>query len=530
MAGAVYMALSRKEILMRKEIFVSDTATERRIAIQEDGSLVEFFVEKPEDMGIIGNIYKGKVENVLPGMQAAFVDIGHKINAFLPFSEINNPEYLKHATTEDEEDEASIKKRPRKKIKHIVHKDIEVELQKEQEILIQVIKEPFSGKGPRVTTNLALPGHLVVLIPNTNFIGISKKIWDKYEKRRLRKLIQEFLPKDIGLIVRTESEGKSDTIIKKDFDALLKQWRTLERKSKNAEAPTIIFKDMETVSTVIRDILGDDINKITLDSRKIHRQTHRYIQNVSPEMASRLELYRGKTPMFTHHKIDEEIIKSMKRNVWLKSGAYIIIEHTEAMVVIDVNSGRFVGKGNHESNSLKINLEAAKAVAQQLRLRDIGGLIVIDFIDMFDEANRKKVYNELKRELKKDRAKMAVSPISEFGLLEMTRQRIRLSLRDSLSEVCPTCSGSGRITSKDSIISEIDSWIRNFKRKRRERRLTLKVHPNMFNYIQESKKKVIRNFMWKNFIHIELKQDKLLGPTEYRFFSRKNGEELTKEV
>ena len=514
---------------MRKEIFVSDTATERRIAIQEDGALVEFYVEKPGEMGIVGNIYKGKVENVLPGMQAAFVDIGHEINAFLPFSEINNPEYLKEASTE-EEDEGIQKNRRGKKVKSVPHKDIEVELQKDQEILIQVIKEPFSGKGPRVTTNLAIPGHLVVLIPNTNFIGISKKIWDKYEKRRLRKLIQEFLPKDVGIIVRTESEGKSETIIKKDFDILLKQWRTLERKAKSSEAPSIIFEDMETVSTVIRDVLGDDISKITLDSRKIHRQTHSYIQNVAPELASRLELYRGKTPMFTHNKIDEQVSKSMKRNVWLKSGAYIIIEHTEAMVVIDVNSGRFVGKRNHESNSLKINLEAAKATAQQLRLRDIGGLIVIDFIDMLEEANRKKIYNELRRELKKDRAKVAVSPISDFGLLEMTRQRIRLSLRDSLSDVCPICSGSGRVLSKDSVISEIDSWIRNFRGKRRERRLTLKLHPEMVDYIQDSKKKVMRKFMWKNFVHIELVKDKSFGPSEYRFFSRKNGEDLTQEV
>jgi len=254
------------------------------------------------------------------------------------------------------------------------------------------------------------------------------------------------------------------------------------------------------------------------------------MQNVAPEMTSRLELYRGKAPLFTHHKIDEQVSKSIRRNVWLKSGAYIIIEHTEAMVVIDVNSGRFVGKGNHEANSLKINLEAAKAVAQHLRLRDIGGLIVIDFIDLQEDANKKKVYKELRRELKKDRAKMAVSPISDFGLLEMTRQRVRLSLRDSLSDVCPTCNGSGRILSKDALISEIDSWIRNFKIKRQDRRLTLKLHPEMADYLEESKKKLMRKFMWKNFVHIKITSDKTLGPSEYRFFSRKNGVDVTEEV
>jgi ribonuclease G len=287
---------------------------------------------------------------------------------------------------------------------------------------------------------------------------------------------------------------------------------------------------MKKVSTVIRDILGDDVSKFTIDSRKLHRQTHNYMQNVAPDMISRLELYRGKTPLFTHYKIDDQIAKSMRRNVWLKSGAYIIIEHTEAMVVIDVNSGRFVGKGKHEANSFKINIEAAKAAAQQLRLRDIGGLIVIDFIDMQEEGNKKKVYNELRKELRKDRARVAVSPISEFGLLEMTRQRIRVSLRDSLSENCPTCNGSGRVLSKDSVISEIDSWIRNFKQKKKDLRLTLKLHPDMAEYLEESKKSVMRKFMWKNFVHINVDKDETLGPSEFRFFSRKNGAELKLEV
>ena len=510
---------------MRKEIFVSETATERRIAVQENSNLVEFYVEKPGEMGMVGNIYKGKVENVLPGMQAAFVDIGYDINAFLPFSEIKNPEYLKEASTSEEEDDNS-----KRNGKSSTLKEIDVELKKDQEILVQVIKEPFSGKGPRVTTNLSIPGHLVVLVPNANFIGISKKIWDKYEKRRIRKFIREFLPDDVGIIVRTEAEGKSDTIVKKDFKILLKQWRSLAKKADNSDAPTNIFEDMKTVSTVIRDILGDDVSKFTIDSRKLHRQTHNYMQNVAPDMISRLELYRGKTPLFTHYKIDDQIAKSMRRHVWLKSGAYIIIEHTEAMVVIDVNSGRFVGKGKHEANSFKINIEAAKAAAQQLRLRDIGGLIVIDFIDMQEEGNKKKVYNELRKELRKDRARVAVSPISEFGLLEMTRQRIRVSLRDSLSENCPTCNGSGRVLSKDSVISEIDSWIRNFKQKKKDLRLTLKLHPDMAEYLEESKKSVMRKFMWKNFVHINVDTDETLGPSEFRFFSRKNGAELKLEV
>jgi len=510
---------------MEKQIFVSEMATERRIAVHEDNKLVEFYIEKPGETGMVGNIYKGIIENVLPGMQAAFVDIGFGLNAFLPFTEINNPELLKDASTSEDEDNNG-KKREKKEI----DKEIQVDLEKNQEILVQVIKEPFSGKGPRITTNIAIPGHLVVLVPNSNFIGISKKIWDKYEKRRIRKSIKNFLPNDIGIIVRTEAEGKSEKLIKKDFDNLLKQWRTLSRKSKKAESPSLLYEDLETVSTIMRDILDDSVDKFLLDSKKLFRQTKTYLQNVSPNLVEKLEIFRGKSPLFSHFNIDDQISKSTKRHVWIKSGAYLIIEHTEAMVVIDVNSGRFVGKGNHESNSLKINLQAAKAAAEQLRLRDIGGLVVIDFIDMNQEANRKKVYIEMKKQLKKDRAKVAVSQISEFGLLEMTRQRIRLSLRDSISEVCTICNGSGRILSKDAVISEIDTWIRKYKKQKKDFRLILKVHSNVYNYLEKSKKNILRKFMWKNFIHIKTVPDDTLKPSEFHFFSRKNNKEIILEV
>ena len=510
---------------MEKQIFVSEMASERRIAVHENNHLVEFYIEKPGETGMVGNIYKGIIENVLPGMQAAFVDIGFGLNAFLPFTEINNPELLKDASTSEEEDNNG-KKRDKKDFA----KEIQVDLEKNQEILVQVIKEPFSGKGPRISTNIAIPGHLVVLVPNSNFIGISKKIWDKYEKRRIRKSIKSFLPKDIGIIVRTESEGKSEKLIKKDFDNLLKQWRSLSKKSDKSESPSLLYEDMETVSTIMRDILDDSVDKFILDSRKLFRQTKTYLQNVSPSLLEKLELYRGKSPLFSQYNIDDEVSKATKRNVWLKSGAYLIIEHTEAMAVIDVNSGRFVGKSNHESNSLKINLQAAKAAAEQLRLRDIGGLIVIDFIDMNQEANRKKVYLEIRKELKKDRARVAVSPISEFGLLEMTRQRIRLSLRDSITEICPICNGSGRVLSKNAVISEIDTWIRKYKKQKKVFRLILKVYSNVYNYLEKSKKDVLRKFMWKNFIHIKTIPDDTLKPSEFHFYSRKDNNEIILEV
>ncbi|MEE9167212.1 MAG: Rne/Rng family ribonuclease [Candidatus Neomarinimicrobiota bacterium] len=508
---------------MGKEIHISETAGERRIAVLEDGELVEIYVEKLRAQDIVSNIYKGKVENVIPGMRAAFVDIGYDINSFLPFSEITNPEYLKDTSTSEEEDE-------RGNGDSTTEGEMDVDLETGQEILVQVIKEPFSGKGPRVTTNIAIPGHLLVMVPNAQFVGISKKIWDKYEKRRLRKIARNLLPKGMGIIVRTEAEGKDEQVIRKDFEILMQNWKTLDEKSRHMAAPSLIYEDLEAVSTVIRDLLTSDIARIVFDSRKLYRRIQGYLQDVSPSLVSKLEIHRGRVPLFTKGGIEEKIDKSLRRRVWVKSGAYLVIEHTEAMAVVDVNSGRFIGKGHHEENSLTINLEAAREVARQLRLRDIGGLIVIDFIDMQDENNKKKVYDELRKELRKDRAKVAVSPISDFGLLEMTRQRVRLSLLDSVTEKCPTCHGSGRIGSKDSVITKIDNWLRGFRNKNRGLRLRLRVHPTLADYLRDSKKDVLRKFMWHNFVHIDIEEDKSLGPDEFQFYSRKKGEEITHKV
>ncbi|MDC1416368.1 Rne/Rng family ribonuclease, partial [bacterium] len=424
---------------MQKEIFINESMGETRIAIQEDNQLVEVYVEKQDNHRMVGNVYKGKVENVLPGMQAAFVDIGYDLNAFLPFSEIGSDEFI----VEDNDDDSDKKN----KSKNRKYDNIEVDLKKNQEIYVQVIKEPFAGKGPRVTTEVALPGRLLVLVPNANYIGISKKIWDKYERRRLKKIAQKLRQNDLGVIIRTVAEGKSEEHIENDFNQLIENWNQIEYKADRGEAPVLVYEDLETASSVVRDLLTPDVEKIIIDSKRIFKKTQKYLEDVSPSLLDRLELYKLKAPLFESFGIESEIEKLMRPKAWLKSGAYLIIEKTEAMVVVDVNSGRFVGKKLHEENSLKINLEAAREVARQLRLRDLSGLIVIDFIDMKHQDNQKKVYHELRKELRKDRAKVAVAPITEFGLLEMTRQRIRVSLLDSMSDECPSCNGSGRIMS-----------------------------------------------------------------------------------
>ena len=499
---------------MKKEIYISESMGESRIAIIEDGTLVEVYVEKQDQQRMVGNIYKGQVENVLPGMQAAFVDIGYDINAFLPFSEIENSAYLSEI-----DDESSNGKKTKKNSRRRKNSgNVSVELKTGQEIFVQVIKEAFAGKGPRVTTEIALPGRLLVFVPNAKYIGISKKIWDKYERRRLKKIVSSLKEKDMGVIIRTVAEGKSEELLKNDFSSLIDKWKKLQSKSKRTKEASLIYEDLETASSVIRDLFTPDIGKIVIDSKKLYRKLQSYLEDISPNMANRLEHYKLKQSLFESKGIENELDKLLQPKVWLKSGAYLIIEKTEAMVVVDVNSGRFVGKKNHEENSLKINLEACKEVARQLRLRDLSGLVVIDFIDMREESNQKKIYYELRKELKKDRAKVAVSPLSDFGLLEMTRQRIRLSLLDSMSEECPTCHGSGRIMSRETLITRIDYWLRRYKSKHRSLKLKLELHPEVAEFLKNNKK-ALRGLMWQNFTYISIEGNNSIARDEFRFLN-----------
>ena len=507
---------------MKKEIFINESMGETRIAIQEDSQLVEVYVEKQDKHRMVGNIYKGKVENVLPGMQAAFVDVGYDLNAFLPFSEIGNSDFII--------EEQSNKRNRNSRNHNQKHDNIEVDLKKDQEIYVQIIKEPFAGKGPRVTTEVALPGRLLVLVPNASYIGISKKIWDKYERRRLKKIAQRLREENIGVIIRTVAEGKSEEHIENDFNQLLDTWYRIEKKADRDDSPVLVYEDLETASSVVRDLLTPDVEKIIIDSKRLYRKTQLYLEDISPSLLERLDLYKLKAPLFESFGIESEIEKLMRPKVWLKSGAYLIIEKTEAMVVVDVNSGRFIGKKLHEENSLKINVEAAREVARQLRLRDLSGLIVIDFIDMKFDENRKKVYHELRKELRKDRAKVALAPITEFGLLEMTRQRIRLSLLDSMSEECPTCYGSGRIISQETLVTRIDHWLRRYKSKHRSLRLRLQLHPQNAEYLSGEKKHILRGLMWQNFVHLRIEENIELARDEFRFLKTKDGVDVTHEM
>jgi len=516
---------------MDKVILISETAKETRIAIQEDGELVELYVEKPERTRMIGNIYKGKVENVIPGIQAAFVDIATPHNAFLPFSEINNPQNLMTmmgdlSDNEEEDEEDEVDSKP----KHTRPGGVDsANLQKGQDILVQVIKEPFASKGARVTTDISLPGRFLVLVPNIDYIGISKKIHWREERRRLRKIARAIKPKNFGLIIRTVAGKKESEALEADLKQLMKEWKDIEDAIRNEAAPACVYRDMEMASVVIRDLLTNDVSKIVVDTKSLYKELHRYVKSVSPEFVRKLEHYSSRAPLFEQYNVEKEFEKSLGKKIWLKNGGFIVIEHTEAMTTIDVNSGKFISKRDHEKTSLKTNQQAAKEIARQLRLRDIGGLIVIDFIDMDEDENKKKVFQELRRELYRDRAKVALSPISAFGLLEMTRQRIRIHLLDAVSDECPLCHGSGRVTSKGTMVTRMESWFRRFKVKSRERKLRLHLNPEMAEYLRLSTGNLLRKLQWKYFILIKVVVDPALNNDEFRVYSTRTEKDLTDE-
>ena len=505
------------------EIFINSTIGSTRIAILNKSNLSDIFIELPNHKKMVGNIYKGKVQNVIQGMQAAFIDIGYSSNAFLPFAEaVNSINDLNDISFSLDDDKTSNKNKK--------NTDLKINCQIGDEIIVQVIKEPFSGKGPRVTTEVSIPGSLMVLVPNGNYLGISRKIADKYEKRRLRRIVKDFKPENFGLIVRTIAQGKEVSLLESDFKRLWGMWQEFDDKIKKKKAPAALYRDFTTSDQVIRDLFTPQIKRLVVDDKLLFKRISTYIKDVSPEQSKKIELMKGKGTIFNKNKIEEQIEKSLKRKVWMKSGAHLVIEHTEAMVVIDVNSGRYIGKKDHESNSLIINQEAAREVARQLRLRDIGGLIVIDFIDLQEITNRKKVYNELRTNLMKDRAKVSLSEFSNFGLLEMTRQRIGLNLLHTVSVECPTCNGLGRIDSHETTLTRLENWLKGFREKAKDRRLRITLNPEMVDYIHETKSKVITGFMWENWMLIEIQKDSHLPQHEFRVYSKKRREDVTGEV
>lgn len=519
---------------MKKEILINSVGNEIRIAITEEGKLAELFVETPEKERMVGDIYLGKVAKVMSGIQAAFIDIGMQQDAFLHFSDISDSQSEYNAMLdedeEDEEDEHGNVKPKLQEQKPKVEKRREVNLQKGQEIIVQVTKEPVAKKGVRVTSQVSLPGRFLVLLPFDGKVGISKKINSFKERRRLRKLVRSILPQGFGVIVRTNAENQDEKLFLNDLETLLKNWHDIETSAKEENPPALLYKDMATTSSVIRDLFSEQVERVVVDDKKLFREIKAYVKVVSPDMIERIEYYHDRQPMFDASGVEKEIVTLLSRKVWLKSGGYIIVEQTEAMTVIDVNSGRYAAKQDQELNSLRTNLEAAREISRQIRLRDLGGIIVIDFIDIQDEKNKKKVYDEMKKEFKRDRSKHTILPLTEFCLMQITRQRARQSIIHSFTEPCPTCGGSGMIQSKTTILGNMERWLRRFRAESRERQLRLRVSPSMGEYISNGKIFSRKNqLVWRFKTLLTVEQDKSLPVDEFQFISVKQDKDITSE-
>lgn len=544
---------------MKKEIIINSTANEHRIAILEDGKTAELFVETPGKARNIGDIYLGKIAKVMPGIRAAFVNIGMNQDAFLHFSDVGSIEEFNTLFDEDEEDneeetaeaasQTSSDSVPANEVNGVPHNGEHTEnrdhrydqqrrrhsqqnipkinLQKGQEILVQITKEPVGKKGVRVRSAISIPGRFLVLIPFDGKVGISKKLSNFKEKRRLRKVVRAMLPKGFGAIIRTIADGKTDEMLRQDLDELIKTWQGIEKSVKTEKAPALIYKDMNTTSSVIRDLFQDMVEHVVVDEKKLFKEIRAYVQWVSPDMLNRVEYYREKEPIFDKYGIEKDIQVLLSKKVWLKSGGYLFLEKTEAMTVIDVNSGRYAAKKEQELNSLRTNLEASREICRQLRLRDIGGLVVVDFIDLEDEKNKKKIYDEMKKELRKDRAKVTVLPMTDFGLMQITRQRIRQSVQLSFSEGCPMCGGTGLVQSKTSTINQIERWIKRFKTEKREYRLELRVNPVIAEYLSVGTISRLTKLQFKFFVKMKLIPDPVLAADEFKFFSVKQNKEIT---
>jgi len=462
---------------MTKELVINTTSQETRVALLEGGHIAELYIERGSDRGIVGNIYKGRVIRVLPGMQAAFVDIGLEKAAFLYVADVLDAMHAVeeivdgmngNGLSEGENGEHHPELPP-----------IEELLEEGQEVLVQIAKEPIGTKGARITTHISLPGRHLVYMPTVNHIGISRRIEDEVEKERLRELVEEIRPEGTGFIVRTVSEGKREEDLRSDMEFLASQWEEIQRVIDHHGAPALIHSELDVTCKVLRDILTEDVARIVVDSQEEYDKVVRFIGTFMPKLTYKIEKYLGDEPIFDAFGLEVEIARALGRKVWLKSGGYIIIEQTEALVAVDVNTGRYVGKHNLEDTILKTNLEAVKEVAFQLRLRNIGGLIIIDFIDMEKEAHREKVHAALEETLKNDKSKTNILKISELGLVEMTRKRVRESLGRSLCEPCPYCEGKGYVKSGTTMVYEIFRELMRELNDMPQKRVTLLVHPDV---------------------------------------------------
>lgn len=477
---------------MPNELIVNVTLSETRVARLENGVVAEVYIERGKEASAVGNIYKGKVVRVLPGMQAAFIEVGLDRTAFLHASDIASevmPVATELAPGADEPKDVTPHSTEFGKFKYRgAH--IEDILKEGKDVIVQVAKDPISTKGARLTSFISLPGRYLVYMPTVDHVGVSRKIESEKERKRLKNLIEK-LKKDIpgGFIIRTASEGISQKDAKADIAYLAELWKALEEDAEKKKSPALVHSDLDVILRVVRDLFTEDIDRLVIDSVPEYKRIRQFVSKFNPKLKSRVELYQSDEPVFDSYGIEVEITRALGQKVWLKSGGYIIIEQTEALTAIDVNTGRFVGKRNVEDTILKTNLEAVKEIVYQLRLRNLGGIIILDFIDMMRSSNREKVYNALMEVLKNDRARTKITKISALGLVEMTRKRTREDIRNILADPCPYCEGKGYLKSPTTICYEIFREIRREVTDFKGRQIKVYAHPSVVNTLYDEERR-----------------------------------------
>ncbi|MBS0014252.1 MAG: Rne/Rng family ribonuclease [Desulfobacterales bacterium] len=475
---------------MDKELIINALGPEIRVALMENRTLVEIYVERQDEANISGNIYKGRIQRVLPGMQAAFVEAGLKQAAFIYVDEVLNgrnppPEgmYIKNENEYAEEDESQAEEesgpisgrgngpppegRP----------PIEQMLKEGQELLVQVARSPIGSKGARLTTYISLPGRFLVLMPTVDHLGISRRIGDEAERTRLRELVESMRTHPYGYIVRTAAEGVSADVLAQDMEFLNNLWDDIQQRYHEVSAPSMLHQELTVTLRCVRDLLAHEADRVIIDAPAVYKTVKQFIEKFMPRLKNSVSLYTGEEPIFDAYNLEVDVQRALKKKVWLRCGGYIVIEITEALVAIDVNTGRYVGKRNFAETILKTNLEAVKEIAYQIRLRNLGGIIILDFIDMESKADQEKVYNTLKEALARDKAKTNVLPMSDMGLIQMTRKRVVKSLPRMMCEPCFYCEGEGMLLSRRSICYNVFRDVRRQGAEARPSKIQIKVHP-----------------------------------------------------
>ena len=523
---------------MNKEMIISSGGHDTRVAILEDDQVVEVFIERENQRGVVGNVYKGRVSKVLPGMQSSFVDIGLERDAFLYVSEVVTPaEFERLEGGDDDEGAATVPvpvpvdivepvlveggveepvavaqdKAPERRARDRdgarggrredrERPDVRIEdlLKEGQEVLVQVVKEPLGTKGARLTSHVTMPGRFLVFMPTVDHVGVSRKIESREERGRLRGIVREFREEHGftgGVIIRTAASGRSKEDIVTDLTYFHQVWTEIRQKMDTRRPPAVLFQEQSLVTKLLRDLLTDDYSAIRLDNELEHRRVVQLVERIMPNLLSRVKLYTKDYPIFEEYGVQAEIDKALRSKVWLKSGGYLVINQTEALVAIDVNTGRYVGKksqGRLEDTIVKTNLEAVKEIVRQIRLRDLGGIIVLDLIDMEEKKNRQRVFQEVEKELRRDRSPSKAVQVSDFGLVIVTRKRVKQSLERQLTEPCPYCSGSGSIKSSSTICFEILTELKKIGSDLEGTGVVLRVNPDIARALKEEESSVFR--------------------------------------